>query len=162
MITKKELKKEFLGFQYKGVRFKLREWVAIVIGAGVFGVSLSYMFLAPDIGAFYLVMLTVTVNFFVYGMRDLIRLVFDKHYKVHTEWHLWFVGAVITAITGWFGNTFCLSGYTVSEGSHEKHGKVAYITNLITFLILTTTPQDSIKYSFLMAVALICMARPRS
>ncbi len=132
-VKKRELKRTFLGRTVKGVRIKAREWIAIFISAVIFALSLSYIHLSPgmDIPAFLLI--TVIVNFIVYSIRHGMRLIMDRHYGHHTEYHLWFKGAVVTAITGWLGNTFSLAGYTVSEGKIGSEGKINYIINVVTF-----------------------------
>jgi len=135
-IRKKTLKEDFFGIHIKGVRFKLREWVSIAIAAVVFAVSLSYLFLSPDSEIVLLLIATSVVNLLVYGIRNLTRLIFDRHHDLHTEYIVWYWGALITALTGWLGNTFALAGYNISRDDKGiKHeGRIAFFVNLITFV----------------------------
>ncbi|NOX71499.1 MAG: hypothetical protein GXO64_02255 [Candidatus Micrarchaeota archaeon] len=132
-VKKRELKKSFLGKTIRGVRIKVREWASILISALIFAVSLSYIYLSPGMDIPVFLLLTVLVNFIVYSIRHGMRLVLDKHYGHHTEYHIWYKGAIITAITGWLGNTFSLAGYIVGEKKEENEGKVSFIINMATF-----------------------------
>jgi hypothetical protein len=133
-IRKKDIKQEFLGLHLKGIRIKVREWVAVLVSALVFAVSLSYMYLSPDAGVLTFFTLTVLVNFVVYTIRHSLRIMLDKVYDHHTEYYIWPYGAIITALTGWLGNTFGMAGYVQSEKDTEHEGKMAFIINLATFL----------------------------
>lgn len=133
-IRKKEIKQEFLGLHLKGVRIKAREWTAVMISALVFAVSLSYMYLSPGAGVFAFFLITILVNFIVYSIRHSLRIVLDRVYDHHTEYYIWLWGAIITALTGWLGNTFGMAGYVQSEKDTEHEGKMSFIINLVTFL----------------------------
>ncbi len=133
-VKKKQIRQEFLGLSPKGVRIKAREWTAILFSAMVFAVSLSYLYLSPGAGALSFFLLTVSVNFMVYTIRHSIRIVLDRVYDHHTEYYIWPVGAAVTALTGWMGNTFGMAGYVSSEKDTEYEGKMAYLINMVTVL----------------------------
>jgi hypothetical protein len=133
-VKKHQLKEDFKGLRLFGIRLKAREWAAIAISAIVFGISLSYMYLDPKAGWTRILGLTMAVNLVVYGLRHLTRLFLDKHYGYHTEFHIWYIGAFMTAVSGWLGNCLCLDGYTVSDGKKTAEAKVPYIINLVTFI----------------------------
>ncbi len=133
-VRKKEINQNFLGLHLRGIRIKIREWIAVLVSASVFAVSLSYLYLYPEASVFVFFMLTVMVNFTVYTIRHSLRIILDKIYDHHTEYYIWPWGAIITALTGWLGNTFGMAGYVVSEKDTEYEGKMAFIINLVTFL----------------------------
>ncbi len=134
-VKKKQIKEKFKGIKIKGIRLKVREWVSIAISAIVFGASLSYIYLSPGSGAFTIVALTILANIVMYAIRHITRLIMDNRYKIHTEFHIWYWGALITAVSGWLGNAFCVAGYIVSNESKEKEAFIAYVVNLITFFL---------------------------
>ncbi|MDD9954091.1 MAG: hypothetical protein OXR66_07190 [Candidatus Woesearchaeota archaeon] len=139
-IKKRAFNEQFRGFHISGVRFKYREWAAILVASAVFAVSLSYMYLAPATNALLFFLVTCAVNFIVYGFRHFTRLCFDKKHGLHTEYTLWFLGLVFTGITGWLGNAFSLAGYIRSDGKRTKEeGRVAYIVTMLTFGLFLVT-----------------------
>jgi len=135
-LRKRALSRKYIGFHVKGVRFKLREWICIALAAIVFSASLSYMFLSPRISVFAFLFMTAVVNLLVYAIRHVTRLVMDTHHRLHTEYTVWYWGIIVTALTGWLGNTFALAGYIVNhEDKGTKYeGKIAFVVNLLTFV----------------------------
>jgi len=132
-VKKKELKHEFLGFHFKGIRVKFREWFSICISAIIFALTISYTYYMTrdDIAVF--ILSTILVNAIIYSIRHLIRLLMDVHHEIHTEYHIWFFGAIITLISGFLGNTFSLAGYTISdETKTANEGKIQFMINTLT------------------------------
>lgn len=134
IVKKKELKEKFVGIKIKGIRFKLREWIAILVSATVWAASLSYLYLAPNTDIILFLLMTIGANYIVYGLRHLVRLVMDKHHQLHTEYIIWIWGAIVTALTCWMGNTFAMAGYIISDKYSKIEGRIGYFTNLITFI----------------------------
>ena len=132
---KKQLKKEFKGVQIAGIRIKIREWISIAVSAVVFGASLGYIYLEPNASAFTIVALTIVANMVMYTIRHLVRLIMDKRFGAHTEFHIWWFGAFITVVSGWLGNAFCVAGYIVSDETKKEEAKIAYIINLFAFFL---------------------------
>jgi hypothetical protein len=160
-VKKKEIKQNFRGLHLRGIRIKIREWFAILISALVFAVSLSYLYLSPEASMFVFFMLTGIVNFIVYAIRHSLRIILDKIYDHHTEYHIWPYGAIITALTGWLGNTFGMAGYVVSEKDTEYEGKMAFVINFVTFLFFAgffiwnmLTPSVIAQMAMLLALAI--------
>jgi hypothetical protein len=125
-FKKKEIKQDYLGFQLLGLRLKFREWLAILIAALIFAIAVSF-----NTDFLKYVFVFIGVNVLIYILRNLIRLIMDHKYDAHSEYHFWIWGALITLITGWFGNTFGLAGCVTTE---RKAGiKATYIVNWLTF-----------------------------
>jgi len=141
---KKELKEEFHGFMFRGVRFKTREWIAVIIAAIIFSFSVSYMYLKKDVNLLIFFGANILFNVLFQSMKNIVRLIADRHRQTHSEYILWYWGAFVTLITGWLGQTFSLAGLTISNeqpdsNAQKTSGKIAYFTNLgliVIFLIL--------------------------
>ena len=127
-----EIREEFRGFQLAGVRFKAREWTAILVAAIVFAASLSFLYLQPQSPVVAVLMLTVGVNALVYSVRHLTRLVLNRRYGINSEYKMWLWGACVTALSAYLGNTFGLAGYIVGVGSRYA-GRVNYACNVVSF-----------------------------
>jgi len=141
---KKELKEEFHGFMFKGVRFKTREWISVIIAAIVFSFSVSYMYLKKDINLLIFFGANILFNVLFQSVKNIVRLIADRHRQTHSEYILWYWGAFVTLITGWFGQTFSIAGFTISNEQPDSNaqkttGKITYFTYLgliAIFLIL--------------------------
>lgn len=160
-VKKHDLRDEFKGFHIKGVRFKYREALAITIAAFVFAAAVSYNYLFnQDVLLFILT--NTGVNLVIYAVRHGIRLYLDKHHGHHTEYRIWYWGAILTVFSGWLGNTFSLAGYTVSdEKGKERQGVVNFIVNIVTFFIFLVTaiwnimsPEPLVQMIMVLSVAL--------
>jgi hypothetical protein len=133
-FKKKSIKEHFKGFHMWGIRIKFREWLSILTAAIIFAVAISYTYVQNNL--LNLLLSIVIVNGIIYTIRHLTRLVMDKRHDLHTEYHVWIFGALLTIFSGWLGNTFSLAGYTLSdEKNTKKEGKIKYFINLITFLM---------------------------
>ena len=133
-FAQNEIKPEFRGFWFRGMRFKLREWIAILSAAAAFAASLSFLYLQPETPAVGFFLLTISVNMAVYSVRHLTRLSLDKHFGMSSEYKMWLWGAGMTALTGWLGNTFALAGYIVGV-ERERAGRVNYTCNVVSFSV---------------------------
>ena len=119
-----------------GVKFKLREWLAVLAAATVFAASLSYLYLQPHSPVVWVVLLTIGVNMTVYSVRHLTRIVLNRRYGFDSEYKMWLGGAFLTALSAYLGNTFCLAGYIVGVGK-EHRGRVNYSCNVVSFAAFT-------------------------
>lgn len=134
-VKKKEVRKEYKGFDYKGLRIKYREWAYIVLSAAVFAVAISYTYITGN-GAFSLILTGLFVNITLSFFQNLFRLLMDKSHNIHTEYHLWNFGVFLTLFSGWLGNTFGLAGYVSSEKGHEPvKAKILYNSVCFTFIL---------------------------
>ncbi|MFH1409086.1 MAG: hypothetical protein ABIH34_04215 [Nanoarchaeota archaeon] len=154
---------KYVGFRIRGVHFKAREWLSIFIAAFVFAASLTYMYLAPNMGVLKLLVIVTVVNLGIYGFRHLVRLILDRHHDIHTEYVVWWWGAIITALTGWLGNTFSLAGYMIThDDKGEKHdGKIAFWVNALTFVLFAVfliwnmlSPSVIVQMAMLLSLAI--------
>ena len=165
---KKELKEEFHGFMFKGVRFKTREWISILIAAIVFSFAVSYMYLKKDINLWIFFGTNIIFNVLFQSIKNLVRLIADRHRQTHSEYILWYWGAFVTLITGWLGQTFSLAGFTISneqpDGNAQKTtGKITYFTYLgliviflvLFFLWMFVTDSTFIQMIMIMAITAI-------
>ncbi len=134
-IKKKDLKDRFIGIRLRGVRLKLREWIAIFLAAAAFALAASYSYLNSIVDLVSFVAVNIGVNMLIYAIRHFTRLVMDKKHKLHTEYVFWIWGTIVVVITGWLGNTFCLAGYTVSEKNKKTayEAKIVYMIEILTF-----------------------------
>ena len=87
----------------------------------------------PAVGFF---LLTISVNMVVYSVRHLTRILLDKRFGMSSEYKLWLWGALMTALTGWLGNTFALAGYITGVERHRA-GQVNYTCNVVSFTAFT-------------------------
>jgi len=134
-IRKKELNTIYRGFKLKGVRIKYREWAAIVLGAGAFAAGVSYTYFLNTSGIFLFILLNLCINTVIYGFRELVRLTMDRVHNLHTEYIFWYIGGFLTVITGWLGNTFCLTGYTVQDRETKREAVTQFRINFYTFVL---------------------------
>lgn len=133
-VKKKDVRKEYSGFHFQGVRIKYREWIFIMFSAVIFAIAISYTYFT-GIDAFIFIITSLFVNILIYTFQNFMRLFMDKHHQTHTEYHLWYFGVFLTLFSGWLGNTFGLAGYVSSEKGHEKlKSKIQYKTICFTFL----------------------------
>lgn len=140
---KRKLKKEFLGFNIFGIRIKLREWLAIAASATIFAAAASYVYIFKQ-HLFSFIALGIVINLLIYTVRNGVRLYLDKHHNIHTEYVIWYWGALLTVVSGWLGNTFSLAGYMISDAERTEkkkktEGHVAFLVNLITFIVFIIT-----------------------
>jgi len=133
-VRKKEFNPKYRGFKVKGVRFKYREWTAIILSALAFAAAVSFTFVFANESIFGFVLLSFLVNSVIYSLRGLFRLYLDKVYSLHTEFVFWYWGGLVTIVTGWLGNAFCLTGYTLSDRETKKESRIQYSINFWTFL----------------------------
>ncbi|MCB9362835.1 hypothetical protein H6504_05350 [Candidatus Woesearchaeota archaeon] len=135
-VRKQPLSEYFMGFELGGMRFKLREWISILLGSIVFAWAVSYTYLLST-DTFAFILTNIAVNIGVFGIRDLTRLLYDKIFGLHTEYRFWWWGALVTTASGLLGSTFALSGYVVGKDTNDKskESPVAYAINLVTFLV---------------------------
>ena len=134
-VRKKNPKERYAGINIMGIRLKLREWLAVISSAVVFALAFSWSFLAP--GAFLsdILMINFIVNLIVYAVWVIARLIVDRFNDLHNEYVFWFWGGLITIISGWLGNAFCLAGYNVSHKETDHDIKVHYMIDLFSFLL---------------------------
>jgi len=133
-VRKREFNPKYKGFKVKGVRFKYREWLAIILSAFAFAAAVSFTYFYADDSIIGFVLLSFLVNTVIYTLRGLFRLYLDKVYNLHTEFVFWYWGGVVTIVTGWLGNAFCLTGYTLSDRETKKESRIQYSINFWTFL----------------------------
>lgn len=131
-VRKRELKAKYRGFTLRGVRIKYREVAAICVAAIVFAAAVATTYLTPALR--WIIVATIASNIIIYAVRNGVRLVMDRHHELHTEYVVWYWGALITMISGWLGATFALAGYIVSDGKkHDLEGKIAFWTDACSF-----------------------------
>ena len=133
-FQQREIKPEFRGVQLGGLRFKLREWIAILTAATAFAASFSFLYLQPETPLVGFFLLTISINMLVYSARHLTRIYLDKRFGMSSEYKMWLWGAFMTVLTGWLGNTFALAGYIVGV-ERERAGQVNYTCNLVSFTV---------------------------
>ncbi|MCK5107499.1 MAG: hypothetical protein KAQ83_02125 [Nanoarchaeota archaeon] len=157
-VKKKKFKNEYKGFKFKGVRIKYREWFSILGAAAIFALASAYSFYSKDFKT--LVYVSFFVNCIIYAIRHITRLVMDKRYSHHTEYVFWIWGGLITIISGWLGNTFCLAGYTLSESETKKGAKISYNINLWSFLasIIFLIINFVFPSKFMQMAVILCMS----
>ncbi|MCF7862044.1 hypothetical protein K9M79_07430 [Candidatus Woesearchaeota archaeon] len=136
-IKKKKFTNEYKGFKIMGIPFRYREWISILLAALVFALITAYSYYSGLTDLAELLTINIIVNFIIYSMRNIIRLIFDKIYNIKTEYVFWIWGAVVTVISGWLGNTFSLAGYNVSESEKDAvtDAKIQYGINVLSFLV---------------------------
>ena len=135
-LKKKKISSQFIGFIIKGIRIKLREWISIISAAIILALSISYTYFVNEPGIFIFISINIGSNAIIFSVRNLTRLIMDKHQGIHTEYVFWYFGAIITIASGWLGNTFSLAGYTIAnkETESNKLAKNEYLINIITFI----------------------------
>lgn len=132
LVKKKKMALHFKGFRVFGIRIKYREWFSIVGAAIIFAIAIATSFYAEN--WLDLILVAVIVNVIIYFIRHFTRLIMDKMHDHHTEYVFWWWGALVTVCTGWLGNTFSLSGYTIKEKDTDHKAKIAYVIDILTFL----------------------------
>jgi len=132
---KKELNKKYRGIKIKGIRIKVREWIAILSAAFIFALAISYEYWDSATTIMVLIGINFLVNSLIYAIRHLVRLYMDKVHELHTEYKTWIWGSIITIITGWLGNTFALAGYTVSDKKTKREARIQYTINTVSFMV---------------------------
>ncbi|KHO46304.1 MAG: hypothetical protein QS99_C0008G0002 [archaeon GW2011_AR4] len=132
---KKKVKDQARTMNIKGLEIKYREIFAILIAASIFAFGLAYTYLSPVLPVKSFLLAALIVNILIYLIRHLTRLVMDKRLKAHSEYVMWWFGALITIITAWLGNVFSLAG-TTFKGDEENvaEGRIAFIITIITFV----------------------------
>ena len=135
-VKKKKYRDEFRGFGVFGLQIKYRELLSILFSAVVFAAAFSYTKFVKD-NFLEVILVGLLVNIAIFYFKYFVRLVLDKRNDVRSEFVFYKVGALITLITGWLGNAFSLTGYTVSKNKKEEllEGKIQYQINLATFLL---------------------------
>ena len=134
-IKKKMIRKEFIGFTLFGIKFKVREWIAIFISSIVFAVAFSFSYVQTILTGYMYLIIKSFVNMIINGFKNIARMIMDKKHNYHSEYIFWWWGGIITIISGWFGNAIGLAGYTVSENNKEEkdEANIEYFINIVTF-----------------------------
>jgi len=157
-VKKKKFKPSYKGFKVKGIRIKYREWFSILGAAAVFALASAYSFYSNNFKT--LIYVSLFVNCIIYAIRHITRLTMDKKYSHHTEYIFWIWGGLITVISGWLGNTFCLAGYTLSEKETKRESRINYNINLWSFLasIAFLIVNFIFPSMFMQMATLLCMS----
>ncbi|MBI5227064.1 hypothetical protein HY988_00615 [Candidatus Micrarchaeota archaeon] len=122
------------GTKILGFTIRLREFVALVIGAIVYGLAVSYTFKGFKID-FLLVFYAIAFATILYYARTLMRMLFERIYKLRSEFHVWKSGCGICWISAILGNTLQTTGYELEDATPENQGKLA---KMKAFIILIT------------------------
>jgi hypothetical protein len=124
-------------------------------------VKLHKFFTPPEISSFFITVLVFTITmswswssnlsefktiffinliiiFLISGLREFFRQLFCYKHKVKTEFASWPAGAFLTLITTYFGVTFSLASYTLTEeniNEEKRLGRQAFLISLMTYVI---------------------------
>lgn len=118
----KEIKEQFLGFTVFDFRFKVREFLSILLAASVFGAAMAYIFTGPKPRFIEIAFLNFFIAAFLYLARELIRLAINWWQKINTEFQFWLAGSIVTVVSAFLGN-ICNATYYILEAKDEKLAK---------------------------------------
>jgi len=133
-----QIKEEYLGFGIKHFHFKVREYIAILIGASVFGMAIALSYTGLQSAVLETFRLTLVVCLVIFALKESIRLLLSYVMKIHAEFKFWLPGAVISLIGGFLGNTLNTTAFVLEvkdkEFSFDKSAKIKYAVVLSVFI----------------------------
>ena len=137
-----EVKEQYLGFMINHLHIKVREYLAILIGASIYGLAIALSYTGLQSTMLKTFQITLLSCLIIFGVKESIRFVMSYFTKIHAEFVFWVSGGVIALLSGYLGNTMNTVAYIIEfkdkHFSFEKLTKIKYIVVLITFFLGTT------------------------
>ncbi|MCM2325365.1 MAG: hypothetical protein NDI94_02790 [Candidatus Woesearchaeota archaeon] len=114
------------------------EIISFFITVLVFTITMSWSW-SSDFSEFKAIFfINLIIIILISGLREFLRQLFCYRHKVKTEFTSWPAGAFLTLITTYFGVTFSLASYTLTEDNineEKRLGKQAFLISLMTYSI---------------------------
>jgi len=132
------IKEDYIGFKVRDFNVKLREYMAIFLGASIFGMAIALSYTGLQITVLQTFKFTAVACLLIFIIREGIRLLLSYSMKLHMEFKLWITGDIISLISGFLGNTLNTTSFVMEvkdkDYSFEKATKIKYWVVLLTFV----------------------------